>query len=143
MLDPQAVTPATDRDIPRMAEIRAAVRENRLSDPASVSPGDYRRYIDAGTCWVWRGPDGAIAGFAALDAAAGSVWALFVAPEADGQGGGRLLLAHLVGEARRAGLARLTLETSPGTRAEHIYRAAGWQVTATAPDGTLHLALTL
>lgn len=92
---------------------------------------------------MWRGANGAVVSLAALDACDASVWALFVAPEAEGQGGGRLLLAHLVAEARRADLARLTLATGPGTRAEHIYRAAGWQVAGTAPDGSVHLALTL
>ncbi|HTU11718.1 MAG TPA: GNAT family N-acetyltransferase [Allosphingosinicella sp.] len=116
---------ARDADIPRLMEIRAAVRENRLVDRA-IGAADYRPYVEGGCCWVWE-EAGAILGFAALDARTASVWALFVDPDAEDRGIGRLLLARLVEEGGRRGLAALTLNTAEGTRAAAFYRAAGWQ----------------
>ena len=117
---------ATPGDVPRLIEIRAAVRENRLSDPHSIGPADYAPFVAAGRCWVWE-VRGRVEGFAALDSEAARIWALFVAPEAEGQGGGRALLGRLVDEARPRGLAELRLGTEPGSRAETFYRAAGWR----------------
>jgi GNAT superfamily N-acetyltransferase len=127
-------------DIARLIEIRAAVRENRLVSRA-ISVADYRPYVEAGLCWVWEAQC-EIAGFAALDAEHGSVWALFVDPDAEGRGIGRALLDHLVEEAKRLGLGTLGLTTAPGTRAEHLYRAAGWEETGAA-NGEIRLALVL
>lgn len=124
--DPASVRLARTADVPRLIAIRAAVRENRLSDPDSIAAADYAPYVDGGRCWVWVAK-GEVAGFAALDPVAASVWALFVAPGWEGLGGGRALLERLVGEARRLGLAELRLATEPGSRAEHVYRAAGWE----------------
>jgi len=118
------------------------VRENRLSDPGSIAAPDYEPYIADGRCWIAQ-DEGAILGFAALDAAAASVWALFVAPEAEGRGAGRLLLDTLVADARRRGLPALHLTTAQGTRAERLYRAAGWTVAGREPDGTLLLCFIL
>lgn len=118
------------------------MRENRLSDPHSIAAPDYEPYIADGRCWVAEEPR-AILGFAALDAAAASVWVLFVAPQAEGRGAGRLLLDTLVAEARRRTLPELRLTTAHGTRAERLYRAAGWSVAGREPDGTLLLRLTL
>jgi GNAT superfamily N-acetyltransferase len=122
---PPGIRKAREADIPRLIEIRASVRENRLADAASIGAEAYRPYLVNGLCWVAQA-DGRIAGFAALDSAESSVWALFVAPEAEGRGHGRALLAHLTATARRLGLARLTLSTDAGSRAERLYRRAGW-----------------
>jgi GNAT superfamily N-acetyltransferase len=123
MPDP-AIRLARANDIPRLAEIRAAVRENRLADPASIAAADYAPYVADGRCWVWEA-DGEAAGFAALDAEGASVWALFVAPAAEGRGGGRALMERLLGEARRRGLSELRLTTEAGSRAERFYRQSG------------------
>jgi GNAT superfamily N-acetyltransferase len=143
------VTPAVPQlrlaraaDIERLMAIRAAVRENRLSDPASIGTADYLEYIRRGHCWACE-LDGRIAGFAALDVEAASVWALFVAPGAEGRGVGRSLLERLTGESRRAGLSHLHLETSAGTRAERLYRRAGWEMLGCEPDGVLRMRLEL
>jgi GNAT superfamily N-acetyltransferase len=129
-------------DIPRLIEIRAAVRENRLSDPLSIGAADYAPYVAAGRCWVWEA-QGTVAGFAALDTGTASVWALFVAPEFEGRGAGRALLGRLLGDARRLGLTELRLTTEPASRAEHFYRAAGWQAIGQDAQGACLMRLTL
>ena len=137
-----AIRLARPADVPRLVAIRAAVRENRLADPASIAAADYAPYIADGRCWVWA-PDGAPAGFAALDSASATIWALFVAPEAEGQGGARALLAHLLAEARRRGLAELRLTTESGSRAELFYRAAGWEASGEQAEGGIVMRLRL
>lgn len=132
--------PARVADIPRLMEIRAAVRENRLRSLV-IGTEDYLPYLEAGRCWVALA-NGTIQGFAALDAASASIWALFVDPGAEGRGIGRALLDRLVLAARQLGLSALTLETAPDTRAEHVYLAAGWSVASrNESDLRLHLAL--
>jgi hypothetical protein len=74
--------PARESDIPRLIEIRAAVRENRLTS-ATIGPDDYGPYVGDGRCWVWD--EGRVLAFAALDAETAAVWALFVDPVAEGR----------------------------------------------------------
>jgi GNAT superfamily N-acetyltransferase len=133
--------PAREADIPRLMEIRAAVRENRLVS-LTIGPADYGPYIADGRCWV-RERAGRIQGFAALDAEAASVWALFVDPDAEGDGVGRALLDRLVAEARRRGLRTLTLETDAGTRAERFYLKAGWKIPRRGGKATVRMTLSL
>ena len=113
-------------------QIRAAVRENRLVS-RTIGAEDYRPYVEDGRCWVCEDA-GAVQAFAALDASAASVWALFVAPQAEGRGLGRRLLDRLLGEARARGLAALSLDTEAGTRAEAFYLARGFTIAARDGD---------
>lgn len=76
-----------------------------------------------------------LAGFAILDVAAGRIWALFVAPEAEGEGIGRALHDRLIQGAAEPGLDRLCLSTAPRTRAERFYTQAGWNRTGLTNDG--------
>ena len=123
---PLQVRPATSRDIAQLMRIRADVTENRLSDPASVGEDDYARFIAAECCWVWK-EDRVVFGFSAVDLEAGWLWALFVRPQAWGRGIGRALLEAAVRRARERDLRRLRLTTAKGTRAERVYRRAGWR----------------
>ena len=68
-----------------------------------------------------------IAGFAALDIADGTVWALFVAPDMEGCGIGKKLHKTMVLEAAAMGLKNLRLVTERGSRAAGFYEAAGWK----------------
>jgi hypothetical protein len=43
-------------DIPRLIEIRAAVHENRLSDPSRVTLADYVWHIDHAPIHIWEEP---------------------------------------------------------------------------------------
>jgi GNAT superfamily N-acetyltransferase len=129
-------------DIAGMMQIRAAVTQNRLADPGSIGAGDYARFVEAGCCWV-ADAGGHMSGFAALDADTASVWALFVTPDAEGRGIGRALLARLVEEARQRRLRKLTLTTEPGSRAEALYRRAGWAPCGACAAGEVHMWLPL
>jgi GNAT superfamily N-acetyltransferase len=131
---------ARESDIPRLMEIRAAVRENRLVS-VTIGPDDYRPYIEDARCWVAEA-DGAVQAFAALDAATATIWALFVDPAYEGRGLASALLARLIAEARARGLHALTLETGAGTRAEAFYLRHGFNEAA-RDGGTLHMTLAL
>jgi GNAT superfamily N-acetyltransferase len=81
---------AVPSDIQRIMTIRHAVRENRLSDPNSVTAADCAAFIERSEIWVWE-EDGLILGFSAGDVRIGWIWALFVAPGHEGRGIGRAL----------------------------------------------------
>jgi GNAT superfamily N-acetyltransferase len=79
-------------DIPKMSEVRLAVKENALSNPALVTEQDYVDYLSQrGKGWVCE-IDGQLVGFAIGDLVKHNVWALFVLPGYEGQGIGRELL---------------------------------------------------
>ena len=113
-------------DIDRLIEIRAAVRENVLSDPGSVTRTDYDRFVGKGRVWVAMAGD-QIAGFSASDERDGSIWALLVDPFHTGRGFGSALLAQACRDLSDAGFAVARLGTDPGTAADRMYRRLGWQ----------------
>jgi GNAT superfamily N-acetyltransferase len=84
-----------------------------------------------------------VVGFAAIDLSSANVWALFVAPDAEGSGVGRALHEQMLGWGRSKGLPRLSLQTSSGTRAERFYTAAGWKYAGTMTDGELRFEFAL
>ena len=126
---------ATRDDIPRIMEIRATVRENRLRDPSRVTVDDVRWYVDNPGIFLWV-EDQRIVGFSAADPRDGSVFALFVEEGYERRGIGRALFRRACDVLVEAGCPRMWLTTWPGTRAETFYRDAGWQVTG-EDDGNL------
>ena len=120
-----SIRAATLDDVLRIREIRAAVRENRLSDPERVSHADVVAFIRRCGVWVWE-EDGRILGFSAGDLADGTIWALFVDPACERGGIGQALIARSCEGLRAAGHAVATLATEPGSRAERFYRRNGW-----------------
>jgi GNAT superfamily N-acetyltransferase len=118
---------ATERDIPRISEIRNAVRENRLLDPSRVTIADVRWFIANPGIFVWE-EAGRIVGFSAADPRNGSIWALFMDQAYEGRGIARALFTQSCRVLMQAGWERMWLNTQIGTRAERFYRAAGWQV---------------
>jgi len=126
---------ATRADIPRIMEIRAGVRENRLRDPSRVKVEDVRWFVDSPGIFVWL-EDHGIVGFSAADPRNGNIFALFVEEACEGRGIGRALFDRACNVLLDAGCPRMWLTTWPGTRAERFYRKAGWQVTGTE-DGNL------
>jgi len=128
---PLTIRTAHADDVASMHAIRLAVRENRLSSPARVTEADYcARLLRGDGAWVAERA-GEVVGFAMLDPPSRSVWALFVSPEAERQGVGRALQAVML-EAAFAVWPRVSLSTSPGTRAASFYTVSGW-----IPSGTL------
>jgi GNAT superfamily N-acetyltransferase len=121
----KAIRPALPADVPAMHRIRTKVAENQLADPGRVVEDSYLPYLAAGSAWVAE-TDAGLAGFAVLDAAKRSVWALFVHPDLEGAGIGGALHDHMLGWAREQGLRQLELTTGPGTRAELFYARRGW-----------------
>lgn len=125
---------AAAADIAAMHRVRTSVRENRLSDATRITEAAYLPYVTAGTAWVAEGDEG-IAGFAAIDAAARTVWALFVQPSAEGSGVGRALHDTMLRWAREHGIGHLTLSTNDGSRAMNFYIRAGWKQLGKAASG--------
>jgi ribosomal protein S18 acetylase RimI-like enzyme len=128
---------ATHADVPRIMEIRHAVRGNRLFDPNSVTAADCIAFIDRAVMWVWTDPASEVQGFSASDPRDGSIWALSVDPANEGRGIGRALLALACSTVRSAGIAAATLTTEPGTRAERFYRMNGWIETGRSAKGDI------
>lgn len=124
---------ATEADMPRISEIRLAVRENILRDPAKITRADVLWFIENPGIFLWE-EDGVIAGFSAADPRNGSIWALFMDARYEGRGIARALFARAVAVLDEAHAPRPWLHTTPGTRAERFYRAAGWIVTGMQGD---------
>lgn len=117
---------ATRSDIVAMHMIRLAVRENRLTSSA-IGEADFVPEIEQTGCGWGAVQDGCILGFAVANLGEASVWALFVDPEAEGRGCGRLLLQTMMDYFHDQGIGTVHLTTEPGTRAEAFYLKAGWQ----------------
>jgi GNAT superfamily N-acetyltransferase len=116
-----------------MHRVRTSVRENRLT--SSVSEEDYLPAIEAyGKGWVLE-EHGRIVGFAVGDARDGNIWALFVRPDRECLGYGRLLHDTMIEWLGCQGLDRLWLTTEPGTRAQRFYESAGWQLMGSTDRG--------
>src|SRR5215510_3304795 len=81
---------ATRDDVPRIMEIRAGVRENRLRDPSRVTVEDVCWFVDNPGIFVWI-EESKVVGFSAADPRNGSIWALFVEQAYEGRGIGRAL----------------------------------------------------
>jgi GNAT superfamily N-acetyltransferase len=111
----------------RKAAERDIVSENRLSDPGKVTLDDLRWFIANPGIFVWE-QDGGVQGFSAGDPCNGNIWALFVDDAHARRGIGTSLLASACSALKDAGYDRIWLTTDPGTRAEKLYRQAGWKM---------------
>ena len=132
---------ATREDIAGMHRVRLAVRENRLVSRV-ITEADYVAAIELpGRGWVVES-NGEIVAFAVGNSETGNIWALFVDPEYEGRGHGRRLLDATVQWLWEQGVALLWLTTSPGTRAEHFYDAAGWRQAGITDSGEVRFELT-
>lgn len=143
MADDVRIELATTADIASLMRVRFAVRENRLSDPALVSPEDVRAMIvERGRGWVARrAGDERVVGFAIGDLRAANVWALFVEPEFECRGLGRRLHDAMMAWMFAAGSAVVWLSTDPGTRAAGFYRAMGWRHVGAAGKGEIRFEM--
>jgi GNAT superfamily N-acetyltransferase len=119
---------ASRADLPRITEIRMAVRENVLSRPEKIVAA-VEHLIDRDAFWVFE-TDGLIHGFSAADPRDGSIFALFMDGASEGRGIARQLLDA-------ACHPRAWLSTDPGTRAERFYRRQGWVDTGRTAEGEI------
>jgi GNAT superfamily N-acetyltransferase len=126
---------ANRTDLPRVMEIRAGVRENRLRDPSRVTVEDVSWFVENPGIFFWE-EDRRIVGFSAGDPRNGNIFALFVEEPYERRGIGRALFERACNVLIEAGCSRMWLTTWPGTRAERFYREAGWYVCGT-DDGNL------
>ncbi len=109
------------------AAFMAACRAELTVTPAQAASGRAQVYEERGRAL----------GFYLLEVRNGSadVAMLFVEPAAMGRGIGRALWRHLVAEARRLDLAKVTIESDPN--AAPFYRAMGAKTVGTAPSGSI------
>ena len=129
-------------DIDALIRIRGAVRENRLSDPSSVTRSDYDWFVEGRRVWLGE-VGGQIAGFSAGDPRDGTIWALFVDPAFEGLGLGVELLAKACADLKADGYSRITLFTDPGTKASRLYQRLGWQEQGISAEGEMGFTLDL
>ena len=122
-----AIRFATVEDIPQLQNIRSAVKENILNNPLLVSYNDYVSLItEGGRGWVHQ-HENSITGFAIVDIQKNNIWALFVHPDYEKQGIGRLLHDEMLSWYFKNLQQPLWLTTAAGTRAEQFYRLSGWE----------------
>ncbi|HVI43744.1 MAG TPA: GNAT family N-acetyltransferase [Chitinophaga sp.] len=116
-------------DIKQIQNVRNAVKENTLSNPALVTDQDCQEYITVrGKGWVCE-IDNQVVGFAIADLKANNIWALFVLPGFDKQGIGRQLHDSMLNWYFSQTHHSVWLGTAPDTRAETFYRKSGWTET--------------
>ena len=118
---------ATVLDFPRLMEIRMAVKENTLSDPALIPYDDYVKFcFIQGKGWVYE-LDGIIVGFSIVDLLGNNIWALFIHPDFEKMGIGKKLHDTMINWYFEQTKTAVWLGTEANSRAEQFYRKSGWQ----------------
>ena len=106
-----------------------------------MSSEDVRRALEeTGHGWVVE-VRGRVVAFGIADGVTSSIWALFVLPEAEGQGYGRRLLDAMVAWLWSLQPTVIWLTTATGTRAEGFYKALGWEQVGDPEGGEIRLEL--
>lgn len=121
----------------RQADVEVVAGIEKRAYPFPWSPGIFRDCLRAGHhCWVLDSPSG-ILGYGVLSAAAGEahILNLCIAPEHQGHGHGRRLLARLVDLARWHHADQVFLEVRPSNpRAIALYRDFGFNEIGLRPN---------
>ena len=130
---------ATAADIPALFAVRTSVHENHLDlaqlAQRGVTPASVATMLEDGDSRIWVAEErGNVVGFAMADARTGTVFALFVHPDAAGRGHGRVLLEAAEKWLFAAGWETIWLQTGsdPEFGAHGFYRAAGWHLVGPA-----------
>lgn len=130
-------------DIQQIQKVRNSVKENTLSDPNLVTDKDCEEFMfERGKGWVCE-INGTIVGFSILDLTENNVWALFVDPQFDKRGIGRMLHNVMLDWYFCKTAEPLWLGTAPGTRAETFYRKSGWKEVGTHGKGEVKFEMRL
>lgn len=133
---------AIPSDITQLQIIRNAVKENTLSDPGLITDNDYKEFLSSrGKGWVAEVTN-KIVGFSIVDLHSHNIWALFVHPEYEDRGIGRLLHNRMLDWYFSQTKTKAWLSTSPGTRAESFYRKLGWVEIGTHEEGEIKFEMT-
>lgn len=127
----RTLRPATTGDIEALFAIRTSVVQNHLSREQmaelGITPAVLADAIAAGACCWIAEVDGVPAGFAMIDLDEGELFALFIRPEFEGVGLGRMLL-QAAEEALFQAHERIWLVTDghEHIRANGFYQRHGW-----------------
>lgn len=114
-------------DIQQIQVVRNAVKENTLSNPALVPDEDVAEFlINRGKGWVCV-IAGKVAGFSIADLKGNNIWALFVHPDHEKKGIGKMLHDLMLDWYFEQTTTTVWLGTAPGTRAEKFYRMQAWK----------------
>ncbi len=138
-----AIRVATPDEVPILNFIRTSVRENHMTLEQMADYGITPEVIAdllRTTARAFIGSlDGVDAGFAIADSAEGNIFAMFVLPDYEGHGLGRLLLREAEAFLHASGVAEAWLEAGaqPGLRAHGFYAHLGWRRDGLMPDGQL------
>ncbi len=129
-------------DIAQIQRVRNSVKENRLSNPNLVTDQDCVDYLTKrGKGWVYE-QAGNILGFAIVDLLEYNIWALFVDPDYDKRGIGKILHDAMLDWYFQQTSHTAWLGTAPGTRAERFYRRAGWEEVGTQGKSEIKFEMT-
>jgi len=129
-------------DIKQIQIVRNSVKENVLSNPNLVTDEDCKEFLTRrGKGWVCE-INNQIVGFSIADLQTCNIWALFVHPQFDKQGIGRLLHDTMLDWYFSKSTENVWLGTAPGTRAEAFYRKAGWTEAGTHGKGEIKFEMT-
>lgn len=123
---------AAEADVPAIFDVRTSVRENHLSVEQMAEMGitveTIRQALREAPCiWVAE-REGQVVGFSMGNAADGCVFAMFVRPQWEGHGIGRLLMARAEAFLFERH-ASIWLQTDPTSRAAGFYERLGWERT--------------
>jgi GNAT superfamily N-acetyltransferase len=117
---------ATINDIAQIQVVRNSVLENTLSDPNLVTDNDCLEFITIkGKGWVCE-IENSIVGFSIVDLKENNVWALFLNPDFEKQGIGKMLHDMMIDWYFKQTKETIWLGTAPKTRAVKFYKNAGW-----------------
>jgi GNAT superfamily N-acetyltransferase len=125
--------PAVESDLAQLYDIRFSVEENRSCDPAEIPVSRVLPVLKEGGSFLCL-DGGWPVGFSMASFELGELFGLFLRPGYQGCGIGRRLLGLATEWMRHQGAAGMRLVTDPGTRAERLYLAAGWQATGRNED---------
>jgi GNAT superfamily N-acetyltransferase len=137
-----AMRVAEPADVPALFRVRTSVRENHLDlaglAERGVTPATIAEMLadDQARTWVVE-ERGDVVAFCMADAREGTVFALFVRPDAEGRGLGRTLLRAAEGWLFAAGWTTVWLHTGrePQLRAHRLYQTAGWTLVGPVDHG--------
>lgn len=130
------------KDIEALMSVRMSAKENRLNNPALVTPKDNEEYLTIhGKGWVCD-MDNEIVGFAIVGLTQRNIWALFVRPEYERMGIGRQLHNIMLDWYFNQTKEKVWLGTAPHTRAENFYRKSGWTAVGTHGKGEIKFEVT-